>query len=494
MNVSERISQALKQAGNARALEYEGGWATWSDVGLLAAGVQKLLASQGLQSGAGVALLARNRPAHVSALFALMASRYRTAMVYAALPEPELIAELINIGLPAVIADEQDWTAGMMQAMSEAGVLCMALSGCAPEPMTVRMIAPLTNTDLPVAVDSDIAIEMLSSGTTGKPKRVGIRHTTLAKAAATMIRAGDDTPCVDILPFPISNISGLYYLIPACLNQLPLVLLERFRLPEWLQAVTTYRPAYCAVPPPAIRMILDQPVPKEDLEGLAAIGVGAAPLEPNVQAEFEARYGVPILIGYGATEFGGVVVAWTVEDHRQFIGSKRGSVGRVCAGVEVRIVDPQSHALRPVGEVGVLEARVERIGPDWVATTDLARLDEDGFVFIEGRADDTINRGGFKVQPEKVEAALRRHPSVVDAAVVGEDDPRLGQVPVAVIELSGNWQPPTQAELDALVRDYLQSQEAPVRYAAMTALPRTASMKVRRVEVRSRLIEAVPLA
>ncbi|NKI15982.1 long-chain fatty acid--CoA ligase [Spongiibacter sp. KMU-166] len=490
MNISSQIKQSLTDARLSNALEYQGNWFSWQDLSRHAGSLQQVLGHAGLGEGARVALVARNRPAHVAALLGLMASRYTTAMVYVAQPEQELAAELVNMAVPAVIADAEDWTPGLISAVKAAGVMGLSVSGRLPSGLQVEKICDLTNLSLALVGQSETAIEMLSSGTTGKPKRIAISYTTLDKAAAGMVKVGDAAPTVDILPFPIGNISGLYFLIPACLNQQALVLLEKFRLDDWLRAVKAYRPSYCAVPPPAIKMILDRKVAKEDLQGLAALGVGASPLDPEVQKTFQDYYGISILIGYGATEFGGVIVAWTLEEHQLFGDVKLGSVGRVREGVEIRIIDSESGHPLPFGEVGILEAKVDRIGSEWLRTTDLAMMDSEGFVFIKGRADDTINRGGFKVQPEKVEAVLRRHKSVSEVAVVGQRDDRLGQIPVAVIELKEGLSPPSSAELEDLARQVLRPQEVPARFLTFKELPRTASLKVRRKEVRERLGEA----
>lgn len=494
MNISSQIKQSLTDAKPTKAIEYEGNWFSWLDLSSHALSLQQMLSEAGLRQGARVALVARNRPAHVTALLELMASRYTTAMVYVAQPEAELAKELVGMAVPAVVADADDWTPGLIAAVKSAGVMGIAVSGTRPSDMQVEKICELSNASLKRDGSAETAIEMLSSGTTGKPKRVAISYTTLDKAAAGMVKVGDTPATVDILPFPIGNISGLYFLIPACLNQQALVLLEKFRLDDWLHAVKAHRPAYCAVPPPAIKMILDRKVAKEDLQGLAALGVGASPLDPEVQKAFQDHYGISILIGYGATEFGGVIVAWTPEEHQEFGDAKLGSVGRVREGVEIRILDGESGEHLPVGKIGLLEAKVERIGSEWLRTTDLAMIDSEGFVFIKGRADDTINRGGFKVQPEKVEAVIRRHEAVLDVAVVGEADERLGQVPVAVVELREGAVPPSSAELDAIARQVLRPQEVPARYLSIAVLPRTASLKVRRKEMRERLGEAHELA
>src|SRR6185436_4110139 len=113
--------------------------------------------------------------------------------------------------------------------------------------------------------------------------------------------------------------------------------------------------------------------------------------------------------------------------------SKEGSVGRVKRGIRIRVVDDAGAEVAP-GTMGVLEVRNPLLGTDWIRTTDLASMDEDGFLFIHGRADGAIIRGGFKVLPEIVAEALRRHELVRDAAVLPAPDPRLGQVPVAFVE------------------------------------------------------------
>ncbi|RZI81892.1 MAG: long-chain fatty acid--CoA ligase, partial [Microbacterium sp.] len=123
----------------------------------------------------------------------------------------------------------------------------------------------------------------------------------------------------------------------------------------------------------------------------------------------------------------------------------------------------------------------------WLRTSDLAHLDEDGFLYIDGRADDAIVRGGFKVQPETVCNALRAHGSVHDATVYGRSDDRLGQVPVAVIELVQDAQPVDENELKDFLRTRLTGYEVPVTIHTVDALPRGASLKVDR----RRLLELV---
>ena len=482
MLVIERIAQSLERRPAVSAVEFQGRWYDWHALAVGADDVCQALTSRGVQPGMPVALVARNRPGHVAALLGLLARGVRVQMVYAFQPSGQLAQELVRLGPAGVVLDNEDASSDVMAALAESGILAVGLDGMLDE--ASRVLTP-GGAVLPEVSNDDVAIEMLTSGTTGTPKRVAIRRDTLDKATADLVRAGAGATTPDILSFPIGNISGLYYLIPACANATPLAMLERFTLDEWLAAVARHRPVFCALPPAAIRMMLDAGTPSDALTGLTAVGVGAARLDPQTQAEFEERFGVPILIGYGATEFCGVVAAWTPDDHREYAQSRRGSVGRARPGVQLRIVDAASGQPLPAGEIGIIEACVERVGPGFLRTTDLGSLDVEGFLYLHGRADDIINRGGFKVQPQKLEGLLRQHPAVAEAAVVARRDDRLGEVPVAVIELREGARQPEATELDALLRSHLRAPEIPASFLFVDELPRTPSMKLKRADIRA---------
>ena len=213
-------------------------------------------------------------------------------------------------------------------------------------------------------------------------------------------------------------------------------MLERFTVDGFVHAVKTHRITRSGVQPAVFRMLLDADVPKEDLASLNFLISASGPLDPETRDEFEAHYGIPIRLAYGATEFAGSLCAWTEDMHREFGTAKRNSVGRALPDTQLRIVDPDTGAELPVGEQGLLEARIVSISDDWIRTTDIASIDTDGFVTLHGRADGAINRSGFKILPETVRRVLISHSSVRDACVVGVPDKRLGQVPFAAIEVA----------------------------------------------------------
>jgi acyl-coenzyme A synthetase/AMP-(fatty) acid ligase len=210
-----------------------------------------------------------------------------------------------------------------------------------------------------------------------------------------------------------------------------------------------------------------------------------------VQRAFEQRYGIPILLSYGATELGGPVTRMTPELHARWGERKFGTVGRAVPGVQLRVVDPDSGAAMPPGTEGILEVVSPRIGPEWIRTTDIAVIDEDGFLFHRGRHDGAILRGGFKLLPATIEHALLQHPAVSAAAVVGIPDRRLGQVPAVAIELKPGVEPPPVADIEAELRARVPATHIPTAWRLLAALPRTPSMKVDMPAVR-RLFEQQP--
>ena len=230
-------------------------------------------------------------------------------------------------------------------------------------------------------------------------------------------------------------------------------------------------------------MLLDADLPKEDLASLDFIMSAAGPLDPETRDAFEQKYGIPVLLAYGATEFAGSVCTWTPDLYREWGASKRASSGRVLPDTEVRIVDPDTGAEVATGEHGLLEAKIPLIGPDWIRTMDLASIDADGFITLHGRADGAINRGGFKILPETVRRVLVSHPTVHDACVVGVRDERLGEVPFAAFEPEPGMPVPSETELQELVRKSLPRHHVPVAVVAVEELPRNPALKVSLREV-----------
>ncbi|GLR66386.1 hypothetical protein GCM10010909_10660 [Acidocella aquatica] len=337
-------------------------------------------------------------------------------------------------------------------------------------------------------------LQVHTSGTTGAPKHVGFSFDMVAKYIVgqnVSAVAGEQTEATPVLlTFPLGNISGIYSVLPTMLQRRRAVLLNRFTLDGWRDFVRRFQPEMPGLPPGAVGMVLDAGIPPEELACVKMILTGAAPLDPPIQRAFEARYGIPILLSYGATEFGGPVTAMTPELYAQFGNTKLGTVGQPFAGARLRAVDAETGLVLPAGQEGLLEVSAPRIGEHWIRTTDIGVVDADGFIFLRGRADGAIVRGDFKLLPEVIERALCLHPAVAAAAVVGVADRRLGQVPAAAVQLKLGVPAPTSAELEQHLRYHVYATHIPTKWHFVDALPRNNSFKISLPDVKALFVQS----
>jgi long-chain acyl-CoA synthetase len=282
---------------------------------------------------------------------------------------------------------------------------------------------------------------------------------------------------VAIVNAPMVHIGGVFRVLQCICQARPFALLDRFELQRWADAVRTHQPRAVSLVPAALRMVLHSDLTREDLASIRAVTSGTAPLSAEDADAFTAKFGIPVLTSYAATEFGGGVAGWTLADYQQYWQDKRGSVGKASLGAQLRVVDDDGAPLGP-DQPGLLEVKPGQLGPsaEWMQTTDMARIDADGFLWILGRADQAIIRGGFKVMPDDVRAALEGHPAVRGAAVVGRPDNRLGETPVAMVELR-NASCVDAAALVEFLRARFARYEIPNDIAIFDQIPRTPSGK-----------------
>ncbi len=493
--LAQRLDTVLKLDPASTAVEFHGTSITWADLRAAADQIERLLQDAGIERDAPVGWAARNRPSAIASFIALVRAGRMVVPLRPAYSVANFRDDIEAQMLTAVIGDPEDWAGdGVVEAAREAGSLGIEVS---QHPFSVRVIPGLEKPGAGPhrAHMPGYVLERLTSGTTGAPKRIPVMQEILMPS----LGAGDQKKQTDnpneltlknspaLLFKPFSHAGGLFGLLFTLYQARPIVLFEKFNVPEWVEAVAKYKPKAASLVPAMIRMVLDADVEPQKLGSLIAIRSGTAPLEPDVQDEFEQRFNCAILVDYGAAEFIGGLAGWTLKDHQQFSKAKRGSVGRAKRDVDIRVVDEERFAPLAVGESGIVEVKSDRYGPDWIRTNDLARIDSDGFIFLEGRADDAINRGGFKVLPEEVMQLLRKHPSVADAAVVGMKDERLGEVPIAAIELAAGKSLPGKEQLDAFLKTELPAYMVPVEYRVIDELPRTISMKVSRPELKKLL-------
>ncbi len=496
MEVNERIEELFQSEADAPAVFYEGDTWTWGDLARIHDGLRDALNSAGVAGVEGVGLVLRQRPHCFGAYLSVLAMRRCAVLATPIQPDAAIRKDLEALRPAVLVADAQDWRrAGFREALQATGTLGIELTADRQQP--VRVVPGLDRVGLGTHYEplDDTAVTMLTSGTTGPPKRVPVAYALFARERPTGMRPPDQRG-VAISAVPLVSMGGVMGAAAAVWKGRPTALLERFDIWRWAQLVREHKPRQLAAPPAVIRMLLDNRVPREYLASASVFRAASAPLDPATAEEFEAAYGIPVVTAYGATEFLGAVTGFAGDD-LSLVKVKRGSVGRALPDNRVRIVDADTGVELPRGEIGLLEAdppqRPTDAPADWIRTNDRARMDQDGFVWIEGRADDVLVRGGFKIPADEVAAALRRHPAVADAAVVGLADARLGQVPAAAVVLRRDAAV-SAAELKAWVADRKPGYCVPVAVAFVDALPRNAMFKVLSNEVRALIESAMQAA
>jgi acyl-CoA synthetase (AMP-forming)/AMP-acid ligase II len=468
--LSQRIAAVLDMRPDAHAIEYDGQWLSWGAVGDAARRIGSLASQHGTRPKVG--MLLRNRPAHVAAFLGVLLAGGTVVTINPSRGDDRTRADIVTLRLPLIIGEADDLTSLVVPAP---GTVTVSISDIFDEPDEPRV-------HIRARTPPGVAVRMLTSGTTGPPKRIDLSYDMLAHSvmgpeysrapAPTALRHG-----VAIVNSPLVHIGGVFRVLQCVAEARSFVLLERFELNSWAKAVRKHRPRTVSLVPAALRTVLHSDLSRADLDSIRAVTCGTAPLSADDADAFTEKYGMPVLTSYAATEFGGGVAGWTLADYHQYWRAKRGSVGRANPGAQLRAVDPDGAPLGP-DQVGQLEVKPAQLGQsaEWMRTTDMARIDADGFVWIMGRADQAIIRGGFKVIPDDVRTALEGHPAVAGAAVVGRSDERLGETPVAMVELRESASTDV-GELMEYLRMRLARYEIPTDIVIVDVIPRTPSGK-----------------
>ena len=340
--------------------------------------------------------------------------------------------------------------------------------------------------------DEDVAFVMWTSGTTGAPKPILHRHAAYLELLDRVLgplrgnRPADTgkRPTANLIPVSMALNAGLYNALFGLRAGAPLVIMDHFEAEPFATLVQRHAIRSTVLPPAAMAALVDSAV--TDLSPLKYVRSITAPLSPLQARRFQAKFETFVLNGYGQAELG-EVIGWTAADAKSH-PEKVGSVGRPHPGVAIKL-NARGHLLvRPPNAAVGIEERMDHDG--FVDTGDLATIDDDGFVWIEGRASDLINRGGNKVHPDAVEEVLRLSPAVDDACVVGAPDERLGEVPVAFLV----GRPVPDDQLEVVCREHLVAYKVPVAFCWVDALPRTEVGKVQRAVLAARAAEAISSA
>ncbi|MCM3882701.1 class I adenylate-forming enzyme family protein [Frankia sp. R82] len=457
-----------------------------AELDALTEGLARRLVARGVHPGDRVALMSSNRPEFVVAVRALwrvgaaavlFSPTWRAGEVEDALALTEARHavgdhEALAAAMPMLSLDEP------IEAAPPAGA---AAAWPAPDPTAEALL-------------------VFSSGTTGLPKAVRHTHASFGAAVGHWRRALGMTATDRLqIATPPSHILGILNIATVWAAGAWMRLHRRFDLDRVLHAIEADRITIeMAVAPIALAIAGHPDLESFDLSSLRYIMWCATPVTPSVAESVTARTGVGWVTAYGASEV--PLFTCTPPGRTSLTGAPLDSVGQPVAGVELRVVDPDSGVVLPVGATGELQARsasvmagylpaaatADVMVDGWYRTGDLGHVDVDGWVRLTDRRKEMIKVRAFQVAPAEVEAVLHRHPAVADCAVFGIPDAADGEAVVAAVTTRA---PVAADELIALVGGRLASYKRPRRIVFTDAIPRLPSGKVLRRELRARYEE-----
>ncbi|HEU5306699.1 MAG TPA: AMP-binding protein [Acidimicrobiia bacterium] len=435
-----------------------------------------LLRDRGLRPGQAVGVMLPNGPDIVAALFGI----WFAGGVYVPL-NPRLsadeLAHVVAEDRPAAIVTQP----GDVTRVADVPVVLATGDGTWDAPSPLDADAP--------ASPAGVAAISFTSGTTGRPKPVPLVHDNvlgLIDGVLGTLRGGGAkpdrprAPMPNLIPTSLSLWAGIYNVIFAFRAGAAVIIMERFDTRAFAGFVERFQLRSTVLPPAAMTMLADD----ESITSLAPLKYVrsiTAPLSPLQARRFRDRFGVFVLNGWGQTEIGGEIVGWSAQDAKDSGDTHLGAVGRAHENVQLRIDEELGEILVRTPMIDERAASGDdmdgRLVDGWFHTGDLGRIDDEGFLWIEGRVSDMINRGGLKVFPEEVAEVIRLAPTVAECAVAGIPDDRLGEVPWAFVVPRAGAAVDADA-LEALCREHLAPYKVPVRFETLDALPRNEVGKV----------------
>ncbi|BBK38958.1 hypothetical protein STAQ_40360 [Allostella sp. ATCC 35155] len=475
---AELADHAAARPGADAIVAADGAILSWADFHRMVLATAGYLHARGLEPGMTAALVIRDRPQDLAAIFALL--RLGVALLGLDPAEPaEMNAELVGrSGARFLIGEAGDAVPAVGTA---GGVAWAALADVAAAPPLERPLPPPPDPDA-------VAFVARSSGTTGGvAKLTPASHRLLLRRGRGMLAAfprgpGDRYLSLVRLAFAFGRNGALRALQCGGAVILP----PPLQRPDDLAALARARGATWTAMTPAHLRELARAETAEPLLGAMRILASTAALSVAERRLVRARVSPNLIVGYGSNEVGTLTMAMG-EDHE----ARPGTVGRLLPGVAGEAVGEDGRPLPP-GETGELRFRspdfpaayfdavpgqASRFADGWYYPGDVGAIDAEGYFFLRGRSDDVINVGGVKVYPADIEAALAAHPAVAEAAVVALPAGRSGAAPAAAVVLTA---PASAADLHRHVVERLGAGRAPRRILVLPALPRTALDKVDR--------------
>jgi oxalate---CoA ligase len=458
---------------------------TYSELLRSASAWARLLTEAGIKPGARVAVRLPDPVGYAAALLGVVAAGRVAVPLDPAAPAPEL-ARVLDVAHPVAVISE-------------------TTAGLPPVPAVLRppgwdqASGPLAKSPAgsPTGAQASGGIFLCTSGTTGTPKGIELPDEQLAHVAATVAahhRLTQDDRGYCTLPLFHVNAEVVGLLATLCAGAC-LVLDRAFSRRRFWPVVEERRITWINAVPAIIAVLSMEQDEIQPPERVRFVRSASAPLPPPVLIRFEQLTGLPVIETYGMTEAASMITANPLDGPR-----KPGSVGQA-AGTEVRVVRYTEHKMTTCADYVIGQVQIRGAGvitkyatggrpgaidqDGWLDTGDLGHLDEEGYLYLAGRTDDVINRGGEKIYPREIEEVLLSQPGVLSAVVVGAEDEVLGQRPVAYI-VPKEAEPGTRLE-DALLAacaDALPRPKRPSAIVVVDELPLGPTGKVARRRLR----------
>ncbi|MEO3935204.1 fatty-acid--CoA ligase FadD5 [Dermatophilaceae bacterium Soc4.6] len=489
------------------AFRFLGQDTTWEVLRHRVAGLARGLSGRGVKQGDRVLLLTLNRVEFFETVLAVNALGAIAVPLNFRLTPGEVVALALDCGATAVVTEP---VLAPLAAAVVAQVPALTLTvvmGAATEgsqvgyEQVVDEGSPSAQVELPDVSEDTTALILYTSGTTGRPKGAMLTHVNLAAQALTCLRAFDSRPeDVGFMAAPAFHVAAIGAVAPNLLLGIRTVIhpLREFSASDTLDAWERERVTSVFLVPTQWQAVCADPSVAERDLALRCISWGAAPATDTLLRRmgevFPHAQNVAV---FGQTEMSPITCVLRGDDAL----TRLGSVGQVIPTVQARVVDALGHDVAR-GEVGEIvyrgptlmqgywqqpESTAEAFEGGWFHSGDLVRQDTDGFVWVVDRKKDMLISGGENIYCAEVENAVAAHPDVLEVAVIGRPDERWGEVPVAVVVLREGAHDLGTTDLRAFLHDRLASYKHPRHVEQVPHLPRNASGKVVKPQLRREL-------
>jgi acyl-CoA synthetase (AMP-forming)/AMP-acid ligase II len=505
-NLADMVRARAKARGDATAYEFEGRRTSFAEFDGLTNRVANALIALGIRPGERIAYLGKNSDVYFELLMGAMKANVVMAPVNWRLAGPE-IAFIVGDCKASVLFVGPEFVTQVRNIQSQLPDLRTVITteGGAPEWLDYtawRDAQSSADPNVPIS-RQDIAIQLYTSGTTGKPKGAMLSHANFLN----LVESGrDERPDwnkwseddVSLVAMPIFHIGGSGWGVMGLYHGAKGVIAREFDPTKVLDFFEQSGITKLFMVPAAMQFVVRQPRARSvDFSRLKYMLYGASPIPAALLKECIEVFGCGFVQMYGMTETTGTIVALPPEDHVEGLERMR-SAGKALPGVELAILDANGNKLPP-GEVGEIatrsgsnmagywnlpEATARTLDSEgWLRTGDAGYMDSDGYLYIHDRIKDMIISGGENIYPAEVESAICDHPDVAEVAVVGVPDDVWGEAVKAIVVMKPGKQA-TATDIINFARERIAGFKTPKTVEFIAALPRNASGKILRRHLR----------